>query len=69
MSDSRLCFHFLVLFSFVGGVGFLHFYKPDTQRIFVDIGLGFHVEFTWSEALNFISQREERLARYTLFLL
>ncbi|KAK4575600.1 hypothetical protein RGQ29_026527 [Quercus rubra] len=42
---------------------------PDTQRIFVDIGLGFHVEFTWSEALNFISQREERLARYTLFLL
>ncbi|KAK4598449.1 hypothetical protein RGQ29_015776 [Quercus rubra] len=36
---------------------------PDTQRIFVDIGLGFHVEFTWSEALNFISQREERLAR------
>ncbi|KAI9169912.1 hypothetical protein LWI28_019419 [Acer negundo] len=35
---------------------------PDTQRIFVDIGLGFHVEFTWSEALNFISQREERLA-------
>ncbi|KAK4580737.1 hypothetical protein RGQ29_024403 [Quercus rubra] len=36
---------------------------PDTKRIFVDIGLGFHVEFTWSEALNFISQREERLAR------
>ncbi|KAL5828710.1 hypothetical protein ACOSQ3_018178 [Xanthoceras sorbifolium] len=35
----------------------------DTQRIFVDIGLGFHVEFTWAEALNFISQREERLAR------
>ncbi|KAL5759442.1 hypothetical protein ACOSP7_017967 [Xanthoceras sorbifolium] len=34
----------------------------DTQRIFVDIGLGFHVEFTWAEALNFISQREERLA-------
>ncbi|KAF5443381.1 hypothetical protein F2P56_035940 [Juglans regia] len=36
---------------------------PDTQRIFVDIGLGFHVEFTWSEALNFISLREEKLAR------
>ncbi|XP_048427495.1 protein UXT homolog [Pyrus x bretschneideri] len=36
---------------------------PDTQRIFVDIGLGFHVEFTWSEALNYISQREEKLAR------
>ncbi|BBG94276.1 Prefoldin chaperone subunit family protein [Prunus dulcis] len=36
---------------------------PDTRRIFVDIGLGFHVEFTWSEALNYISQREEKIAR------
>ncbi|KAL4281845.1 hypothetical protein GQ457_03G026990 [Hibiscus cannabinus] len=36
---------------------------PDTQHIFVDIGLGFHVEFTWSEALKFISLREEKLAR------
>ncbi|WOK94424.1 hypothetical protein Cni_G03126 [Canna indica] len=36
---------------------------PDTRHIFVDIGLGFHVEFTWSEALEFISVREARLAR------
>uniref|UniRef100_A0A7C9DKX3 Protein UXT homolog n=1 Tax=Opuntia streptacantha TaxID=393608 RepID=A0A7C9DKX3_OPUST len=36
---------------------------PDTQRIFVDVGLGFHVEFTWSEALRYISAREERLAK------
>ncbi|OMO71860.1 Prefoldin subunit [Corchorus olitorius] len=36
---------------------------PDTQRIFVNIGLGFHVEFTWSEALKFISLREEKLER------
>ncbi|KAJ4711408.1 protein UXT-like [Melia azedarach] len=36
---------------------------PDTQCIFVDVGLGFHVEFTWSEALNYISQREEKIAR------
>ncbi|KAJ7943410.1 Protein UXT-like [Quillaja saponaria] len=36
---------------------------PDTQHIFVDVGLGFHVEFTWSEALNFITKREEKLAR------
>ncbi|CAN0923622.1 Protein UXT homolog [Linum grandiflorum] len=35
----------------------------DTQRIFVDVGLGFHVEFTWSEALNFISLREEKISR------
>ncbi|TQD87382.1 hypothetical protein C1H46_027043 [Malus baccata] len=42
---------------------FLRVCRPDTRRIFVDIGLGFHVEFTWSEALNYISQREETLAR------
>ncbi|EEF39983.1 protein binding protein, putative [Ricinus communis] len=36
---------------------------PDTQRVFVDIGLGFHVEFTWAEALNYISLREEKIAR------
>ncbi|KAF3431522.1 hypothetical protein FNV43_RR26253 [Rhamnella rubrinervis] len=36
---------------------------PDTKRIFVDVGLGFHVEFTWSEALNFISLREEKLSK------
>ncbi|XP_019266046.1 PREDICTED: protein UXT homolog [Nicotiana attenuata] len=36
---------------------------PDTTHIFVDVGLGFHVEFTWSEALKYISAREEKLAR------
>ncbi|KAL3581863.1 hypothetical protein D5086_016195 [Populus alba] len=36
---------------------------PDTQSIFVDVGLGFHVEFTWTEALNFIALREEKIAR------
>lgn len=43
--------------------------RPDTQCIFVDVGLGFHVEFTWSEALNYISQREEKIARYKSFCL
>ncbi|KAF8399534.1 hypothetical protein HHK36_015401 [Tetracentron sinense] len=43
------------------------FHLPDTRHIFVDIGLGFHVEFTWSEALEFISVKEARLARYTQF--
>ncbi|KAL7260700.1 hypothetical protein ACSBR1_006380 [Camellia fascicularis] len=36
---------------------------PHTRRIFVDIGLGFHAEFTWSEALNYITATEEELAR------
>eukprot|EP00250_Pteridium_aquilinum_P015345 c22531_g1_i1 orf=93-542(+) len=35
----------------------------DTSRIFVSIGLGFHVEFTWTEALEFISVKEASLAR------
>ncbi|MCO5579732.1 hypothetical protein L7F22_033592 [Adiantum nelumboides] len=36
---------------------------PDTSKIFVDIGLGFYVEFTWSEALEFITMKEASLAR------
>ncbi|XP_021910173.1 uncharacterized protein LOC110823972 [Carica papaya] len=47
----------------IGSEVYLQADVPDTQCIFVDIGLGFHVEFTWSEALNYISQREEKLAR------
>jgi hypothetical protein len=42
--------------------------RPDAQRIFVDVGLGFHVEFTWTEALNFIALREEKIARYAISL-
>lgn len=42
----------------------LHVHRPDTRHIFVDVGLGFHVEFTWTEALEFISVKEARLARY-----
>ncbi|XP_057948012.1 uncharacterized protein LOC131143743 isoform X4 [Malania oleifera] len=39
---------------------------PDTRHIFVDVGLGFHLEFTWPEALNFIAVREERqIEEYT----
>ncbi|KNA20112.1 hypothetical protein SOVF_055330 [Spinacia oleracea] len=30
---------------------------PDTRHIFVDVGLGFHVEFTWSEALSYIAAK------------
>ncbi|XP_028803708.1 protein UXT homolog [Neltuma alba] len=47
----------------IGSEVYLQAEVPDTQHIFVDIGLGFHVEFTWSEALNYITQREERIKR------
>lgn len=33
--------------------------RPDTSRVFVDVGLGFHVECTWTEALDFCTQKEE----------
>ncbi|XP_074568619.1 uncharacterized protein LOC141825126 [Curcuma longa] len=36
---------------------------PETRHIYLDIGLGFHVEFTLPEALEFISVREARLAK------
>ncbi|KAK9682245.1 hypothetical protein RND81_10G060700 [Saponaria officinalis] len=36
---------------------------PDTRYIFVDVGFGFHVEFTLSEAINFISAKEQWLAK------
>ncbi|XP_010477834.1 PREDICTED: protein UXT homolog [Camelina sativa] len=36
---------------------------PDTRHIFMDIGLGFYVELTRQEALEHISQREERIKK------
>ncbi|ESQ34297.1 hypothetical protein EUTSA_v10008997mg [Eutrema salsugineum] len=36
---------------------------PDTRHIFMDVGLGFYVEFTRQEALDYISQREERIKK------
>ncbi|XP_027914281.1 protein UXT homolog isoform X3 [Vigna unguiculata] len=47
----------------LGSEVYLQAEVPDTQRIFVDVGFGFHVEFTWSEALNYIEKREEKIAR------
>lgn len=35
----------------------------ETRSIFVDVGLGFHVEFTWGEALNYIEVREQKIAK------
>lgn len=35
----------------------------DATRIFVDIGLGFHAEFTLDEALGFISTKDKMLSK------
>ncbi|XLR65425.1 hypothetical protein HN51_007933 [Arachis hypogaea] len=47
----------------LGSEVYLQAEVPNTQYIFVDVGLGFNVEFTWSEALNYIQNREERIAK------
>mmetsp|Transcript_51535 Transcript_51535/g.129299 ORF Transcript_51535/g.129299 Transcript_51535/m.129299 type:complete len:136 (-) Transcript_51535:1104-1511(-) len=36
---------------------------PDASRVFVNVGLGFHVELTHEEALNFCSKKIESLNR------
>eukprot|EP00850_Spirogloea_muscicola_P011625 SM000073S21401 [mRNA] locus=s73:54452:55874:- [translate_table: standard] len=36
---------------------------PDTSRIFVNVGLGFHVEFTLPEAISFAATKEQHLKR------
>ena len=33
-------------------------HSPSTERVYVDVGLGVHVDFSRQEALAFISQRE-----------
>ena len=47
----------------LGSEVYLQAEVPNTQYIFVDVGLGFNVEFTWSEALNYIQKREERITK------
>ncbi|KAL3578714.1 hypothetical protein D5086_020218 [Populus alba] len=36
----------------LGSVLYMQVDVPDTHRIFVDVGLGFHVEFTWQTPLS-----------------
>ena len=38
--------------------------RPDTSRVFVNVGLGFHVEFTLPEAIEFIDKKEAVLTKY-----
>jgi prefoldin subunit 5 len=38
-------------------------YRPDTQYIYVNVGFGFHVQFTLEEALGFIEKKEKHLQK------
>jgi hypothetical protein len=42
-------------------------YSPDATRIYVNVGLGFHVEFTLDEALKFIEVKEKYLNKSAFF--
>lgn len=44
-------------------------FRPDTRHIFMDVGLGFYVEFTRQEALDYIPKREELVKKYDNALL
>ncbi|KAK9830203.1 hypothetical protein WJX72_010279 [[Myrmecia] bisecta] len=45
----------------IGSDVFMHAEVADTSRICVSIGLGFHVECTWPEALAIAAQRKKAL--------
>jgi prefoldin subunit 5 len=38
--------------------------KDPSEQVFIDVGLGFHVEMTAAEAINFIDQRIQHLQDY-----
>ncbi|KAK7278155.1 hypothetical protein RJT34_23180 [Clitoria ternatea] len=46
-----------------GGIQVRSSKARDTTQIYGYRILGFHAEFTWSEALNFIEKREEKIVR------
>lgn len=47
----------------ISGVYYLLCDSPDCTKIFVNIGLGFHLEMTHTEALEFIAKREKDLQK------
>jgi hypothetical protein len=38
--------------------------RPDTRHVFVDVGLGFHVQLTLAEAVAFTDEKEAQLTKY-----
>ena len=40
--------------------------RPDTSTIFLDIGLGFHAEFTLDEALEAIDKQTEHYEEWVI---
>ncbi len=51
-------------FFFHHSITSLNLNRPDISKIFVLVGLGFHVEFTLPEALAFVDKKEQILSKY-----
>jgi len=49
----------------LGSEFYVHAVVPKISTIFVNIGLGFHIEFTHEEALKYINQIEQQLNEQT----
>ncbi|KAI8366042.1 Prefoldin subunit-domain-containing protein [Radiomyces spectabilis] len=45
----------------LGSQFYVQAHVPDTTYIYVNVGFGFHVQFTLDEALAFIEKKEKRL--------
>ena len=41
-------------------------FRSDTSHIFVEVGLGFHAQFTLDEALEFIDEKMKHLTEYSI---
>jgi hypothetical protein len=55
------------IYNFLFGNLNFQFNRPDAATVFVNVGLGFHVEFTPKEALTFIERKEGHLSGYLAF--
>ncbi|CAG8569752.1 9338_t:CDS:2 [Paraglomus occultum] len=47
----------------LGSNFYVHAKIPDTSYIYVNVGFGFHVQFTLDEAIEFINKKEKLLER------
>ncbi|KAI7908131.1 Prefoldin subunit-domain-containing protein [Cokeromyces recurvatus] len=47
----------------LGSQFYVQAHIPDTKYIYVNVGFGFHVQFTLKEAKEFIEKKEEHLQR------
>ncbi|KAL1930793.1 hypothetical protein VTP01DRAFT_10955 [Rhizomucor pusillus] len=50
----------------LGAQFYVQAHVPETKFIYVNVGFGFHVQFTLDEALAFIDKKEKKLEEYVV---